>query len=183
MRIGGTALVLSALGLLAAGCGSGSANPSTAPTTETGFAAYTACLAKNGVTLPSNSAGPGGAGRASGRPSGRPSGGPSGSPRAGGFGGGGFGGGGLSTQAPAGVDAATWAKAQEACASVRPTGGANGGGGANNSALAAYRNCLSEHGVTTGTANLNTADPKIAAAVTACAALRPNPTPTPTPAT
>jgi hypothetical protein len=80
---------------------------------------------------------------------------------------------------------------------VRPSFGAGGGnGGANNSALVAYRNCLTEHGVTFpsggpraaggggGFAGLNTADPKVAAALTACEPLRPTggaPRPTTTP--
>jgi hypothetical protein len=81
------------------------------------------------------------------------------------------------------VDAATFAKAQQACASVRPSGGPNGGnfGGANNSALVAYRNCLSEHGVVTnGQTQPNTADPKVAAAMTVRAPLRPTARPNPT---
>jgi len=179
MRIGGTGLVLAALGVLAAGCG-GSSNTPAAASEETGYAAYTACLAKNGVTLAANSARPSRSAGASARPSNRPS---------GQAGGGGFGGGGgaFGTQAPAGVDEAAWQKAQAACASVRPTAGPGGfGGGGNNSAMTAYRNCLSEHGVTatTSTNALNTADPTVAAAMTACEALRPtgrpNPTPTPT---
>jgi hypothetical protein len=194
MRVGATGLVLAGLGLLAAACGgSPDGGTPTPASSENAFAAYTDCLAKNGVTLPSGAAGDARGGpRASGRPSGRPTARPSGSPGrsfgAGGFGGGGLGG--LSSAAPAGVDAATWQKAQQACQSVRPTagpdGGGFGGGGANNSALTAYRNCLSEHGVTAtaGTAGLNTADPTVAAAITACAPLRPTarPNPTPTPA-
>ena len=173
------AIVLGAAGVaaLAAGCSSGS-TPTPAANGQTGLAAYTACLARNGVTLPSAGVGRSpGAGR-SGFPSTRPSTRPSG--------GGGFGGGAFSSQAPTGVDQATWAKAQAACASVRPTAGANNGG--NNSAFAAYRNCLSDHGVTItagpNAAALNTADPKVAAADAACAPLRPTgaPRPTPTPA-
>lgn len=189
MRIGGTGLVLAALGVLAAGCG-GSSSDTTPASNETGFAAYTACLAKNGVTLAVNSAGPGRSPGASGRPSGRPSNRPSGQAGGGQQGGGQQGGGGFGfgNQPPAGVDEATWQKAQAACASVRPTGGAGGfGGGGNNTAMTAYRNCLSEHGVTasTGPNQFNSADPTVAAAMTACAALRPtgraNPTTTPAP--
>jgi hypothetical protein len=171
---------------LTAACGGSSGTPAAAasPSGNT-FAAYTQCLARNGVVLPSFSANP----RASRspRPSDRPSG--------GGGGGGGFGGGFLlGNQAPAGVDQATWDKAMQACASVRPSAGT---GGANNSALVAYRNCLTEHGVTFpsgrpsgggagGFGGLNTADPKVAAAMQACAPLRPTggpgrPSPTPTP--
>jgi hypothetical protein len=165
---------------LAAGCGGSSAAPPANAAGGNGFAAYTQCLARNGVVLPSLSANPradrtGGV-RPSGRPSNRPSGGTGN--------GGGFGGfAGFGNQPPAGVDQATWDKAMQACASVRPSGGA--GGGANNSALVAYRNCLTEHGVTLpsggprggaggGLAGLNTADPTVAAAVTACAPLRPS---------
>jgi hypothetical protein len=78
------------------------------------------------------------------------------------------------------VDDATWQKAQQACASLLPSGGPQGGG-QNNSAITAYRNCLSQHGVTasTGAGQLNTADPAVAAAVKACAALEPSGQPAP----
>jgi hypothetical protein len=65
----------------------------------------------------------------------------------------------------------------QACASLRPTGGPGG----NNSAFAAYRNCLSEHGVTLNGGPVNTADPKYAAALKACAPLRPTGRPQPSP--
>jgi hypothetical protein len=97
-------------------------------------------------------------------------------PRGGSFpgGGGGPGGGGLfGTAAPAGVDQSAWTTATQACQSLRPTAGPNGGN-ANNSALAAYRNCLAEHGVRPTTGPVNTADPTYVAAEQACAALRPN---------
>jgi hypothetical protein len=199
------ALPAAALAVMAvAGCGGGgssaagatSAAPTSAAaaaagsggTAANGFAAYTACLAKNGVTLPS--------GRPGGGTGARPSG-AAGASRVPG-GGGGFGG--LSTSDP------KTAAALKACASVRPTGGFGGaGGGANSSAIAsqltAYTSCLSDHGVTLptpaarpsgtpapgasgaagrrsggglgGIGALNTADPKTAAAVKACAALRP----------
>jgi hypothetical protein len=174
MRICGTGLVLAAIGLLAAGCGGSSGAAATpAPTDQTGFAAYSACMAKNGVTLPQNGAGPGRTPGAGGRPSGRPSGGPAGGRPGGGFG----------NQPPAGVDQATWTKAQTACASLQPTGGPGGfGGGGNNTALTAYRNCLSDHGATasTGPNALNSADPTVAAAMTACKALLPAGQPNPT---
>ncbi len=189
------ALVLPAVAIAVAsvaGCGGGSSSgaavaagtSATAGTTggPNGFAAYAACLKKNGVTLPTGRPGGGfGGSRPSGgaRPSGRP--------------GGGFGG----LNATSGPMAA----AAKACASLRPTGGF--GGGANSAAiqsqLLAYRSCLSDHGVTlptqaarptgtpaagaTGTPGrrggfgglgaLNTDDPKVAAAVKACAPLRP----------
>jgi hypothetical protein len=76
---------------------------------------------------------------------------------------------------PAGVDDATWQKAQEACASVRPTGGPGGGGpGGGQGANPAYANCLSDHGVPAGTAP-NSSDPKVSAAQEACKALSPAP--------
>jgi hypothetical protein len=201
IRAGATAIVAIALGGLAAACG-GSSTPTTATNAEgnNSLAAYTACLQRNGVTLPSR-----GPGQFGGERSGRPV--PSGSPRprpagsggggfgGGGFGGGGFGGGGFGggfgggglfgTQAPAGVDQATWDKATKACESVRPTARPSQGPGGNNSAFAAYRNCLTDHGVTFTAGGFNTADPTFVAADKACAALRPTgrprPSATPTP--
>lgn len=73
-------------------------------------------------------------------------------------------------------------QAESACASLRPKGGLGGG---NNVALAAYRNCLKLHGVTlpsgrgiggfggSGTSTSTTSDPKVKAALAACATLRP----------
>ncbi|MET8911641.1 hypothetical protein [Micromonospora sp. NPDC004551] len=84
---------------------------------------------------------------------------------------------------PAGVDDATWQKAQEACASVRPTGGPGGPGGpagGNSDAGAAYRNCLADRGVDLR-ANPATTDPKVAEAVKACGVLRPTASATATP--
>ena len=183
-------IVASAAVLLAAACSGGS--DSTTGTAgggdqgrgNTAFAAYTDCLRKNGVTItmPSGGArvrpsgGPGGyGGFPSGMPrpdrsagGGRPSGGPGG-----GFPGGGFG-------KPAGVDDATWEKAQTACASLRPSGGPGGGGGRGNGANAAYRNCLQQHGVTLGETPLNTADPAVKKAEETCKVLRPTAGATPT---
>ena len=125
--------------------------------------AYVACLQQHGVkiTVPT------------GRPSGvRPSDRPSGVRPSGARGGGGFPG--LGNQPPSGVDQKTWDAAQQACAGLRPSFG--GGRGANNSAVNAYRNCLREHGVTASAGGFNqmsTADPKVAAAMQACAPLRP----------
>jgi hypothetical protein len=167
---------------LLAGCGGGSKSTGGGDPNDQGMSAYLSCLSKNGVTVtvPSNrptgtrpsSVGPGGASGGV-RPSGAASGFPGGP--GGGFpGGGGF-------QRPSGVDDATWQKAQQACASLRPSGGP-AGGGSDNSAITAYRNCLTQHGVTASTAPgaLNTADPTVAAAAKACAALLPTATPTPT---
>ena len=128
-------------------------------------------MTKNGVNLQAP---------AGGMPSGMPGGGfPSGAP-GGGFPSGGPGalpsgmpGGGM-FQKPAGVDDATWQKAQAACASVRPSMGP--GAGQDDSAVRAYLSCLSKHGAGTSASpqGLNTADPKVAAAQKACAALRPS---------
>jgi hypothetical protein len=73
------------------------------------------------------------------------------------------------------VDDATWQKAQTACASLRPSMAP--GGGRDNGAIRAYRDCLSNHGVTASAGPLNTADPKVAAAEKACAVLRPSTAP------
>jgi hypothetical protein len=170
------------------GCGGGSSksttNTANNATGQTGMTAYLSCLSQHGVhiTVPS--------GRPSGNPSrsrstARPTDLPSGIPtarRSGGFGGGGFGGGGfggLGTTPPSGVDAATWQAAQQACASVRPSSGAGQGQRGDNGANAAYLNCLRDHGLASARPNqLNTADPTTAAAMTACAPLRPSASPT-----
>jgi hypothetical protein len=183
--------------LFTAACGSDDASTDSGTSGTTGqngggnsaFAAYISCLNENGVTVTMPSGGPGG-GNGGTRPSGAPGGGnggarPSGQPRpsgsagAGQRGGGGMpGGGGFSK--PEGVDDATWTKAQEACASVRPSmgagggnrgGGNQGGGGAN----AAYNNCLKENGVT-DTANLDTTDATVKKAVETCSVLKPTAT-------
>jgi hypothetical protein len=177
-RIGALVVAASATVLLAAACSGGSDGSSGGAGNGGGagennaFTAYTDCLKKNGVTITVPSGGvrtrPSGAPRASGFP--RPSG--SAGRQGGGFpGGGGFG-------KPAGVDDATWQKAQQACAAVRPSGrpGGNGGPGANGG-NAAYRNCLRDHGVTQGE-GLNTTDPATAKALAACKVLRPTASPT-----
>ncbi len=125
------------------------------------------CLQNEGITLPSNAFT-----RPSGRPSGFPTARPSGFPTARPSGGrGGFGG--FGDQAPAGVDPQKWQAALQKCASLRPTGNPSRrprGSGRD----AAYRNCLSEHGVT-NPADPN--DPKLADAAKACAVLSPSPSP------
>jgi hypothetical protein len=174
--------------LLAAACGS--SGPDQAAAAQTGTAAYLSCLSSHGVTLPSSTGRPSfspgarasfspGA-RASFSPGARPSFSP-GADGGGGAGGGfgGFGGGFLGTQAPSGVDQATWTAALQACAPLRPTAGPSGGrGGGNDSATRAYRNCLTEHGAT-ATGPLATDDPTVAAAMAACAPLRPTPASSP----
>ncbi|GAA4937608.1 hypothetical protein [Actinoplanes utahensis] len=146
------------------------------------FAAYISCLDENGVTITMPSGGPGGA-RPSGAPDGaaRPSGQPRPSGSAGQRGGGFPGGGGFGK--PDGVDDATWTKAQEACAAVRPSMGAgrgDGGGPGQNggapagggNAGAAYENCLKENGVT-DTADLDTTNATVKKATETCAVLKP----------
>jgi hypothetical protein len=183
MRVAALLLVLFATAGAVAACGSSSKGNASGTTTRasggTGFAAYTDCLRKNGVTLPS--AFPRGnrpSGRPSGRASDRPTARPTGS-RSPGSRGGGFG---FGDQPPAGVDAQTWQKAQQACASLMPSGGQQN---RNNGPLRAYRNCLSDHGVTMSAApgDLDSNDPKVAAAQKACEVLRPTtqPTSSPTP--
>jgi hypothetical protein len=178
-RLAGLVAAAAALLVLAA-CGSDADTASTGDAQQGGarsnaFAAYTQCLAKNGVTITMPSGG------AWVRPSGAPSGFPSGVPRpsgsaraGGGFPGGGFG-------KPADVDDATWAKAQAACASVLPSG-RPGGNGRGNGMSAAYRNCLQDNGVTLGQGGLATDDPAVKKATEACEALAPATSPSPSPA-
>lgn len=146
-----------------------SGNATTASTTpaaggtanNAAFAKYTACLKKNGVTLPNFGAGGPGAG--GGAPPTTTGGTP---PQGGG---------------PPGGNNAKFQKAQTACAKYRPAGarGAGGpgfGGGQNNAAFAAYRNCLTIHGVKLSAVrpgSATTTNAKVQKALTACASLRP----------
>ncbi|WP_433293168.1 hypothetical protein ACQP2F_29940 [Actinoplanes sp. CA-030573] len=181
-------VVASAAVLLAAACGGGSDSSGGGNATGTGgggnnqaFTAYIDCLKKNGVTITLPSRGPRGDGASRGPGEGFPEGGfPSGMPRPSGSAfarGNGVPGGGF-LQKPAGVDDATWEKAQSACASVRPSFGGNRNGG--NGANAAYRNCLQQHGVTQGETPLNTADPTVKKAMETCKVLQPQPNASPT---
>jgi hypothetical protein len=167
--------------LVAAGCGSNGGSGDSGEGTggaPGGASAYLDCLREQGIdisdTFPS--------GRPGGLPSMPPSGFPSGRPSA--FPSGRPGGGGPGAFRPEGVDDATWQKAQEACESLRPTGGPGGDGpgadgpGGDREGGAAYRNCLSDRGVDLQ-ANPNTTDPEVAEAMQVCAVLRPNATPTP----
>ncbi|WP_232533955.1 hypothetical protein [Plantactinospora sp. KBS50] len=190
--VAGTATLL---GAAACGGGGGSTTSSGQPSGSAGngLAAYASCLRENGVPVPDDFGG----GRASGGPradrsgrptafpSGRPSAWPSGRPTA--FPSGrpsawpsGRPGGGFGNLRPSGVDDATWQKAQQACQGQLPTArpgadGAPGGRGGN----AAYRNCLADHGVQLGS-GMNTADPKVAAAMKTCAVLNNAASPGPT---
>jgi len=186
-RVGGVMLACLAAVAFAAGCGSKS-SPSAAPTASP--TDYFTCLRDNGVNIQgfdgggNASARPRGSGRPSGFPTARPSGFPTARPTGSADGGPGRfpggGGGFFGSTAPSGVAQDTWDKAQKACASLRPSGnpqGRNGGGGAN----AAYRNCLNDHGVAVSgpVDQLNQSDPKVKAALDACAVLRPTAMPTP----
>ena len=190
-RMAGLVLGLATTGALIAaglaGCGgsgakANGANPTAAPSGQQELQAYVTCLRQHGVNIDIPSGRPsafpsrfGGSGRPTARPSGTRSRGPGGG-GFGGPGGGGFGGiFGNNGQPPAGVDQATWDAAQQACASVRPSFGA-GGNRADNGAAAAYLNCLRDHGLVAsgGPNRLNTADPAAAAAMQACAPLRPS---------
>jgi hypothetical protein len=169
----GALLLTTALAAAACGGSSGSASTTTAATTSTtttaaatagaaatsaAMAKYSACLKQNGVTLPTGGgAPPGGAGGAppTGTTGARPT-------------------------RPKGGNAA-FAKAQAACAKLRPAGlraggfGGRGGGGGNTAAFAAYRNCLTLHGVKASALQRGGAKPTAAVtkAMTACAGLRP----------
>lgn len=179
--LAGLATLVCAAALLAA-CGKSGDNAGSTPGGDNGaggMQAYVDCMKQNGVTIqlpsarPSGGTRPSGGARPSGFPSGFPGAGPSGAP-------GGFGGG---FQKPDGVDDATWQKAQQACSSLRPTGGPGGQGrqgGQDDGAMSAYVNCLSNHGVTAsaGAGALDSSDPTVAAAQKACAALLPTAAPT-----
>jgi hypothetical protein len=184
LRAGASVAALASGALLLAACGShssGSAAPdakSSAPASASSAAAasggaaameaYRDCLARHGVKLPGFSPGA--------HPSGRPSGG-----FRGGFGRGTGG---------ASADPETQ-KAAQACASVRPTfHGPGGPGGADSSAIQAFKSCLKDHGVTlpstspTSTTRprggggffgpaLDTSDPKVSKAYDTCKPLLP----------
>jgi hypothetical protein len=179
---------IAAIGLIA-GCSAGSGTSTAAATGaassgNAAYSAYTQCLSRHGVTLPSRGAFTAGARRSH-------------SPGAGGFtpgsrpsgGYGGFGGGFASADP-------SMSAAVQACASLRPTGAAGFGGGAGgfgggSTRLAAFRSCMTQQGETvpttrptaavspapTGDARyldgLNPADPKVAAALNVCKALIP----------
>jgi hypothetical protein len=173
----GAALLLPALASTLVACGPGNADTADTASAANGMQAYTDCLRKQGITLPS-SFGTRASGRPTAFPSDRPTDRPTAFPSGGTDNRGGFGG--FGQNPPSGVDAEKWQAAQKACESVRPSSGPGnggqrpGGGGLN----AAYRNCLTEHGVTLQQGQqLNTADAKVTEAMKACAPLRPSSTP------
>jgi hypothetical protein len=166
-RLRAAALVsaLGSLGVLLAACSSGSANAAGSGTSTTvggstaaSFAAYEACLKSHGVTFTLGGFRPGAGGTASPPSSGATT---------------------RTTLSPS--ERTTFDKANTACASLRPK---FNGTGAGSTAFAAYRNCLKLHGVTLpagrggpgfggGSSTSTTSSPKVQAALTACAALRP----------
>jgi hypothetical protein len=172
MRWGAVALTAAAVAVSLAACGGSGKGGGNGATPSGGargaFQAYTNCLSQHGVNVPQASRGPRGSTRPSARPSGFPTARPSG-----GNGGNRFG---FGDQPPAGVDPTTWANAQQACATLRPSAGPQ----RDNGAITAYRNCLADHGVTLngGPDQLNTADPKVASAMQICEPLRPTGRPT-----
>jgi hypothetical protein len=146
----GLAVLLSACG----GSSTSTASPttsttSTRPTTagqsaaspgSAAFTKYTQCLTSHGVPANAGVFGRRGGGN---------------TPPGSGSGGSGSGGSGSGGSAPSGTRPtipAQYQKAFQACASLRPTGGAGGFGGfggfGNSAQAAAYRNCLQIHGVT-----------------------------------
>jgi hypothetical protein len=165
-----TAVVLAACGGGSGGSAPAAASTPTAAASGGGAQAYFACLQQHGVNIPTA------------RPSG-------GFGRGGG--GGGFFGGGASANP-------TMAAAQQACVSVRPTGGFGGfgAGGRGGTQLVAFRNCMSQQGVVIPTARptapptaqptarpsgsarylggLDPNDPKVAAALRVCTPLLPS---------
>jgi hypothetical protein len=164
--IAGSALIAA----LASGCGT-SATPTAAATAAASpspnASAYLTCLQQHGVTVPTA--------RPSVRPTARP------------------------TARPT-PDAAMM-KARQACASLRPKGGFGGGFGRGGAAFMAFRTCMADHGETIPTTRptarptpepsaspradrflngLNPSNPKVAAAVKACASKLPTfPRPSP----
>jgi hypothetical protein len=172
-----TALLVGAVPLVLAACGSSSAAPSATSGTSSGTsskastAAYTACLKQHGVNLPNFSGGSGGP-PANGE-----------TPPSFGSGASGPGAGGLGNNPK-------FQKAATACKSLRPSGGfggLGGSGGVNSTAFAAYRNCLKLHGVTlpTGGASkggagstppttIDQSSPTMKSALAACASLQPS---------
>lgn len=177
----GALLVTTACAVAACGGGGGSAaaTGTSAATTSTSasgsangtnggaFAKYTACLAQNGVTLPNFRGGNPPGGGQGGAPAGTRPAPPTGTNAQGGQG------------RPRFASSPKFQKAAAACAKLRPTGfGAGGFGGGNRQngvAFAAYRNCLTLHGVKAPPVGGGGAAPtaRVQKAMTACAGLRP----------
>jgi hypothetical protein len=164
------AVAAAALAVTVTGCGGGDDTPATTTTRAAAGggssadprAAFTECLRKNGVTLPTGRP----SGMAGGRPTGRPTARPSG----------GFGG--FRSMDPA------MSKAFEACRSLMPQGGRGGFGGrrgADPQAMQAFRTCMKDNGAELPAdgrvRDPATTDPKVAKAYDKCKVLLPAPTP------
>jgi len=183
-------LTVGALALTLAACGGGSpktpssnssksasTSSSGSSSTKASTTAYSACLKQHGASfnIPRGGFRPGAGGPPGGGSGGPPGGGAGGSFPRGATGASGFAGGN-----------SKFAKAFAACASLRPKGSSFGGRGAlNSTAFTAYRNCLKLHGFSfpsgaTGasgaTGTFNRSNPKLKAALSACAPLRPGST-------
>lgn len=178
------ALSIGGLALAACGGASASSTPSTSSTVATATgggasaggnaqsaAAFTSCLKSHGLNLPAGGLGAGGGGFAAGAGAGSAPG----------------------ASAPSAKSRAAF----QACAKFQPQGGFGGGGfgagSANSAATAAFRNCMSLHGVAlakpavpAGTPQVGGSpsttrpgiarnDPKYTAAFAACKALLPTP--------
>ncbi len=171
MRYLSIAVAAAALAVTVTGCGGGDDTAATTPTQAAAGggssadprAAFTECLRKNGVTLPT--------GRPSGMPGGRPTGRPTARP-SGGFAG-------FRSMDPA------MSKAFEACRALMPQGGRGGFGGrrgADPQAMQAFRTCMKDNGAELPAdgrvRDLATTDPKVAKAYDKCKVLLPAPTPT-----
>lgn len=168
--------------LLLAGCGGGGASVAAGAAgsaTATDQSAFQSCLRQHGVTI---------AARPSGQFTGRPSGRPTGAFPTGSFPSSGFPGG---TPRPGGsFRGGANSSAFQACAKYAPSGAARGFGGAgiSSSALAAFKSCMSSHGVkVTGTtagailAQFRTSAGKTATAFHTCQVLIQPAASTPTP--
>jgi hypothetical protein len=162
-------LVLAGGLLFVAACGNdGGTTTAAAPKASSSAdprAAFRQCLQQHGVTLPDQGRS-GGGGPPSGRPSGAASGPPSGRP----------------SGRPTGMRSFSDSQRQalQACASLAP-GDGGFGGGIDQSALKAFQNCMSQHGVKITNSfrpeARRTADPKFAAAFRTCRPLLPQRSP------
>ena len=167
--------------LLLAGCGGGGGSTAAAASgtaTAADQSAFQSCLRQHGVTI---------AARPSGQFTGRPSGRPTGAFPTGSFPSGGFPGG---TPRPGRSFGGANSSAFQACAKYAPSGAARGPGGAgiSSSALAAFKSCMTSHGVkVTGStagailAQIRTSTGKTATAFRTCQVLIQPAAPTPTP--
>lgn len=127
----GLTFVLAACGDSSAASSPSTSTPATAKSAASSLAAYRTCMAQHGVNLPTRPrvSTPGAADTSGSNPA-------PGAPEGGGFRG----------QLPPGVTQQQMSSARQACANLRPQ--RNGRTGFNRQAFAAYRSCMSDHGVT-----------------------------------